>query len=441
MSAFFEIAYAAASNRLCLFTGTGFSKAVTSNQAPSWRSLLEEVCDELPVSSTLKGILFPSGGVCPVSLEEAAEIISINLENYSEDIRIIISRIISGISMSGDNDIIKEFFKAVPLNIITTNYDKLIEELSDPDDCHSLSPGLPIPRSSLKTSVYHIHGSIDHPRHMVVTASDYFQFSNNDSYFSRKMSTLLHENTVVILGYSLGDNNLKAIINDSNLFLTSHSIGKNIFFVSNNRIDTYLKDYYAHCFGIRVIDELEIHDFFEKVTQELSQAQDIVEISRKKIREVLAGGCYDNVYLKLRSSFFEIIASLFAVGKSVDSPDVVDALKGIINQKQSLSSERNAWDQYDHLASWLVYLGTLLEINGTAIESDYLDAVMSSMRTMSKNRSIGSSWAAYDTWNFEWNTMIPCNRDLIKRRVEKENGDLNIAAYKYREIMEIINRC
>ncbi len=41
MSAFFEIAYAAASERLCLFTGTGFSKAITDDAAPSWKGLLE----------------------------------------------------------------------------------------------------------------------------------------------------------------------------------------------------------------------------------------------------------------------------------------------------------------------------------------------------------------------------------------------------------------
>ncbi|MCC8468617.1 hypothetical protein, partial [Xanthomonas phaseoli] len=61
MSAYFEIAYAAASGNLCLFTGTGFSKAITGNNAPTWQGLLEELCMMCPNSIALKESLFPPG--------------------------------------------------------------------------------------------------------------------------------------------------------------------------------------------------------------------------------------------------------------------------------------------------------------------------------------------------------------------------------------------
>jgi hypothetical protein len=61
MSEYFEIAYAAASGQLCLFTGTGFSKAVTENDAPSWQGLLESVCDLARDPTALKTALFPQG--------------------------------------------------------------------------------------------------------------------------------------------------------------------------------------------------------------------------------------------------------------------------------------------------------------------------------------------------------------------------------------------
>jgi hypothetical protein len=79
MSEFFEIAYAAVTNRLCLFTGTGFSKAVTENDAPSWQGLLETICDMCDGSDSLKKSLFPSDGKNPLSLEESAQVISIEL--------------------------------------------------------------------------------------------------------------------------------------------------------------------------------------------------------------------------------------------------------------------------------------------------------------------------------------------------------------------------
>ena len=77
MTEFFEIAYAAVSNRLCLFTGTGFSKAITENEAPSWQALLESLCEKCEDPDTLKESLFPSSGKNPLSLEEAAQVIEL----------------------------------------------------------------------------------------------------------------------------------------------------------------------------------------------------------------------------------------------------------------------------------------------------------------------------------------------------------------------------
>ena len=73
-----------------------------------------------------------------------------------------------------------------------------------------------IPRFNAKVKFYHVHGSVDIPHKMVVTTNDYMNFINHDSYFSRKLSTMLYENTVVILGYKLGDTNLKAILSEYN---------------------------------------------------------------------------------------------------------------------------------------------------------------------------------------------------------------------------------
>ncbi|VVY59649.1 Uncharacterised protein [Escherichia coli] len=47
MSEYVELAYAAATSRLCLFTGTGFSKAVSNGEAPTWKELLKKVCSKV----------------------------------------------------------------------------------------------------------------------------------------------------------------------------------------------------------------------------------------------------------------------------------------------------------------------------------------------------------------------------------------------------------
>ena len=253
MSAYFEIAYAAASGKLCFFTGTGFSKAVTGNAAPGWQALLETMCGRLPNGARLRDALFPSGASNPLPLEEAAQIVEIELSGIGLSLHQEIANYISSISLSGDNSVIISFIKNRAFDVVTTNYDKLFEHLVGDSNCHSVAPGLPVPRSTSPVRIYHVHGSIDVPNQMVVTSNDYFRFLSGDSYFSRKLSTILHENTVVILGYSLGDTNLKSILSDYKGFSRSNVIGGNIILVSRDGVAQHIKDYYAHSFGIRVL--------------------------------------------------------------------------------------------------------------------------------------------------------------------------------------------
>lgn len=420
----FEIAYAAASNRLCLFTGTGFSKAASDNSAPSWQGLLEEVCALLPNADSLKNGLFPEGKTSPLSLEEAAQVISIELNSCGRSIHDEVSKIISRIKLEGDNDHLVDFFSSRAFRVVTTNYDKLAEQLTSDNECHSIAPGLPIPKSSANVKVYHVHGSVDSPQNMVLTSDDYFKFINNQSYFSRKLSTVLHENTVVILGYSLGDTNLKAIMSDYKGFSKSHVVGANIFLVAKSSVDRHVKDYYSHCYGVRVIDNFEIHEFFEELNEKIPRVERIVGKSISSIREVIhEGRSFKKSYLSLEDSFSKIISSLSAEGLSLGDARVVEVLGEIIEAKRELTTEDNAWDQYVHLAKWLIHLGTIFEIEGTSIENIYLTAVLRSMQTMSKRLIIGYSWHAYKAWSSRWPSIISSNRSLIRKYIEEKTSD------------------
>jgi len=419
MSEFFEIAYAAASNRLCLFTGTGFSKAVSNNKAPGWQGLLDSLCDLLADRDKLRDILFPAGGKSPLSLEEAAQVISIELLKNGKSIHQEVASIIKGLTLEGDNSDISDFLSKHEFSAITTNYDKLLETLCGVAECHSLSPGLPIPRSHARVSVYHVHGSVDSPENMVVTSDDYFRFLNAESYFSRKLSTVLHENTVVILGYSLGDTNLKAIISDYKGFSNNYVVGSNIFFVSKDHIDHHIKDYYSHCYGIRVLDSIEIHEFFEELNEQIPKAQKRADKSINNVTKVLLHGKhFSKDFLKIENSFYEIISSLSAIGRSINDPLVVPILGKIIKTKKGLTGESGAWVQYEHLARWLIYLASILELADTAIEEIYLDAALHSMTTMRRELYIGYSWHAFRSWNNRWLDIIASNRVIIQKYIE-----------------------
>lgn len=421
MSEFFEIAYAAANNRLCLFTGTGFSKAISDNEAPSWQGLLEELCGLLPNADDIKSSLFPKDKPPQLSLEEAAQVISIKLSDAGKSIHEEIAKIVEKLDLADNIEEIEAFFETRSFRVVTTNYDKLAEELAEDNKCQTITPGRPIPRSSANVKVYHVHGSIDSPENMVVTSEDYFRFLNSDSYFSRKLSTVLHENTIVILGYSLGDTNLKAIISDYKGFSKSHVIGSNIFLVSRSAVDQNVKDYYQHCYGIRVLDDLDIKVFFQKLNLKTPQVERITQRSLRSIRRVVHDGYhFKDAFLQLDDSFYRIISSLSAEGLSLNEQRVVKMLGEVIEAKRQLTTEHNAWEQYEHLAGWLAYLGSIMEIKDTSIEEQFLAATLRSMRTMRKEYYIGYSWHAYKVWKKRWPTVTASNRTMIKNHIEDE---------------------
>ncbi|WP_409319964.1 SIR2 family protein [Pseudomonas putida] len=424
MSSMYEIAYAAASNRLCLFTGTGFSKSVTDDEAPGWKGLLEDLCDLLPPNNNPKLSLFPPRDKSPLSLEEAAQIISLKLTQHKLDINLEIAKLISPLVIDGDVEEIQKFFKDNSFRVITTNYDKLAELLAGKKRVQSITPGLPIPRSSADVKVYHVHGSIDSPQNMVVTSDDYFKFMNGDSYFSRKLSTILHENTVVILGYSLADTNLKRIISDYKSFSKNHVIGSNLFFISRSPINQNIKDFYFHCFGIRVIDNVATEHFFGKLNRSIPTVRNIIERSHRSIdRVIYKKYSFKDSFVKLEDSFFRFISSLSAKGLSLDNKRVVEVIGEILERKKQMTLESGAWDQYEHLASWLIYLGSFFEIRDTSIKSIYLRAVKLSMETMSKDKYYGYSWKSYELWQAGWSSINASNRALIKTYVENQSLD------------------
>lgn len=383
--------------------------------------MLEEVCDGLPEGADLKAALFPQEGDKPLSLEEAAQVIELKLSRHRRSINTEIKAIIESLSVKGEVDSVLSFFQQYAFRVVTTNYDKLSEELGGSDRVQSIAPGRPIPRASAPIKVYHVHGSIDSPENMVVTSDDYFRFMNSDSYFSRKLSTILHENTVVIIGYSLGDTNLKRIINDYKSFANDHVIGSNLFFVSRKKIDQIVKDFYFHSFGIRVVDDLEVGDFFARLNRSVPIVSKIVEKSLKSISNVIENGMrFKDTYIKLEDSFFRVIASLPAKGLSLKDPRVVEVIGDFLDRKRDFTLEPGAWEQYDHLASWLIHLGTVFDVANSTIKEIYLKAVRRSMITMSKEKRLGYSWQAYKLWLRGWASISAANRTMIREYINDQ---------------------
>ena len=282
-------------------------------------------------------------------------------------------------------------------------------------DFHSLSPGKPIPKSSARVKVYHIHGSIDRPNDMVVTAEDYFRFINYESYFSRKLSVCLHENLVVILGYSLSDTNLKAIINEYKGFQSKQYIPSNIIFISREEVSQPTKDYYLSCFGIRVVGGVEIEQFFEKINNTIEEVNNKRESKILDIKEVLSGKAkYRDEYLKTDICLFEVISSIQALGIDLQDEKVTYLIKDILNRKIEFTKEDSAWEQYKHLALWLTYLNSIIHLSGSGLKEIILECTNISLSNCAERGTWATPWEATKEWQVSWSSIIPSNRLIIK---------------------------
>src|SRR6266446_4451452 len=228
------------------------------------------------------------------------------------------------------------------------------------------------------------------------------------------------ENTVVFLGYALGDPNLKAIIHAFGSTQSGTLARGDLFYVTRSKVPQYLKDHFETSFNLFVIDETEIDKVLAGIEGTLPEAEEQVKDAESNLRKVLAGTHqYDDKYLHLSKSLKHIVSIANQTGQNISSPPFIKLLSGVLSKKVVFTRESGAWDQYAHLAEWLVYIGSLIKIPGTALQVPYLEAVTHSMRCMSGSRELGYSWEAFHIWQQNWGNVMFHNRQLISEHVEK----------------------
>lgn len=93
-------------------------------------------------------------------------------------------------------------------SIITTNYDTLLEDLSE------FKPliGNKILLSDPLRSIYKIHGYIKSPMDIVLTEEDYTTFNEKYDLIRAQLISLFIHNPIIFLGYSLSDENIKKVL-------------------------------------------------------------------------------------------------------------------------------------------------------------------------------------------------------------------------------------
>lgn len=235
-------------NHPILFIGTGFSLRYLSNSY-TWDDLLSKIMFELTENNEVyldikSNAQNADGTFCyekiATSVEEAfnktlsndrdgkfKEINDIFYTNMKNGInisrfKIYISKIFEVLNFHTEKQDEVTALKKVRKNIgsiITTNYDKLIENIFE------FNPliGNNILLSNPYGSVYKIHGCISQPDNIIITENDYLEFGKKYELIRAQLLSLFIHNPIIFIGYNVGDENIRNLLKTIFTYVTPNS--------------------------------------------------------------------------------------------------------------------------------------------------------------------------------------------------------------------------
>ena len=253
---------ASKNNALTFFVGAGVSAL---SNAPSWKELINSICDELGRSRNEN-----------YSSDEYLQIPQMYYYSIKEDKKKYLSFIRSKIERQEliPNAIHREMLRLNPVSFITTNYDSLLEDATS-NQCQSykvISIDSEVPKIFGDRYILKIHGDFRNGN-IVLKEEDYLNYSHNFKLIETIVKSVFATNTIVFVGYSLNDYNIKMILNWTKSLLND-SFRKPIFFHISDNLLTKEELAYHQSRGLSVIESkklTELTDYPNKY-QSLFQA-------------------------------------------------------------------------------------------------------------------------------------------------------------------------
>ena len=111
--------------------------------------------------------------------------------------------------------------KIHPHSVITTNYDRFLEEIF-PDYEPIIGQKILYSNHASIGEIFKIHGCSSEPKSIIVTREDYDKFSKKKKYLSAKLLAYFAEHPLIFIGYSAEDPNIQAILSDVDEILSEN---------------------------------------------------------------------------------------------------------------------------------------------------------------------------------------------------------------------------
>lgn len=181
---------------LTVFIGAGFSKFAETDtiKFPSWEELMMPFKKDLQTTET--------------DYLKVAQLYAIEFGEYRlyEKLKDIIPL------HANPSDLHIELFNLKPRYVITTNFDNLLEKTINEQGLiyDIIKSDEDFVKSTLPQKLIKIHGDLD-SHNIVFKEDDYLNYADNRPLLDNFLRHILSSTTVLFLGYSYGDNNIKQI--------------------------------------------------------------------------------------------------------------------------------------------------------------------------------------------------------------------------------------
>ncbi|GAA8853094.1 hypothetical protein HpRN181_09530 [Helicobacter pylori] len=245
------------------------------------------------------------------------------------------------------NDLHLEIVKLNIKNLITTNWDNLFEQAINEEGrfFNIIKSDKDIGSSTGFAKFIKMHGSLDE-NNIVFKEQDYLEYSNNFPLIENYIKGVFSTDTVILLGYSLSDQNVKQIIS----WVNSHSKSvKPIYFIKTAKeFDRIEFEFYKNK-NIHILYTQEYLSFLKEIKKDkpkdISKSYSGIISSTKQLRKMIFNFDYNAMkkriseIISLKSSSvlneLEKAFLLYHLGQGIQS---FETLK--INSKQAFR-ERN----------------------------------------------------------------------------------------------------
>lgn len=405
-----QIAYRALCGNLGFFTGTGFSIAM-NDDACSFEKLVKKIysCDESDLKNIPKEF---TGYSFPQMVEK------IEKEKGREKVLKVVEQCCS-LNVDGMFfDEMKECISAIkPQWVITTNYDLIMEQLVD--NSRTIGPYNPFSMQEGMTTVFHMHGHVRDFRNIVVSEKDYVDLLKVDDYRQMKLSSSLAESSVIFMGYSLGDINVRAALNRAQTY-------------DLNACDEFEKKYpkiyvqaeYDSCSSDAPTDEVLYDEKINLYTLKIKDIKKFLKEISEKVKE------FDAVYKQYVADIEAIKIKGYLKSDKTYRKKVIESLKGappkylnevsdvfrdVLSNIWKSSGNDGAFEEYSFFVQ--VALDLLQDEIVLSLKPSLLYEIMRRLNSLGsmydpEGKRYGCAWDASVYWKN--------NKGLIEMKVKEE---------------------